>query len=154
MANKASDVPSAIANELTQRRQMSAIGNLLSTRPGALNSAAPIFGDGSAPTNKDVEARLASSGGQCLWVMVMTSVTFEHAKDYKSRNALAVVSSLAEYRRGKKKPVIQVNDDTRTPIANFPVKVEADLPVLQAELGRAYTASADSLLDRFDKKRR
>lgn len=131
MADKTSDVPQLIAEEYARERQANKVNAILASKP-----------------IKEL------NGTQCQRTLAITGITFEHSKDYKSRNAIVIQSSLAEYRAGIGKPFIRVFDETRTELKASPLADEAGAPALQSELNNALNASVSNLLDRFAKKQK
>lgn len=153
-ANRASDVPQAIANKFTQASQADAIRALLSNQSGSLASAPAIIDEGQAPTNGLDAARFGLTETQCVRVLTINSISFEHSKDFKARNAIVIISSLAEYSEGKKKASISVYDELRTPITPFAVEQENASPELKAELDRSLDGAITQLVEKFKKKRK
>lgn len=153
-ANRASDVPAAIASTFTQAGQATAIGTLTSGLLSKLDSAPAVFDDGAAPTNGLDAARFGLSDTRCVRVLTIDSITFEHSKDYKARNAVVMLSSLVEYRGGAKKPSTRVFGESRTPITPFDVAQDTSSPELKAELDGAIKSAITDLFQRFEKKRK
>ena len=87
-------------------------------------------------------------------VLTINSISFEHSKDFKARNAIVIISSLAEYSEGKKKASISVYDELRTPITPFAVEQENASPELKAELDRSLDGAITQLVEKFKKKRK
>lgn len=151
--DKASDVPAVIYDELTPERQAIVFGGIVNSRAALLNSATPSFDDGDFPTKEAVATRFNTTGQQCLRIAQITGITFEHSKDFKSRNAIVVSSLMYEYQKGKAKPIITVVDETRTAINEFPLKDENSTDPLKKEVSKALESAVNKLLNTFEKKR-
>ncbi|MEK6637302.1 MAG: hypothetical protein AABY88_04380 [Pseudomonadota bacterium] len=151
-ANKASDVPQAIASEFTQAGQADAIRALMSRQAGSLASAPAVIDEGQVPTNGLDAAPFGLTEIRCVRVLTINSITFEHSKDFKARNAIVILSNLTEYSGGKKKPSIRVYGESRTPITPFAVDQEIGSPELKAELNKAFYGAITELVEKFEKK--
>lgn len=154
MANRTSDVPPAIAGKFSAEGQASAIRTVLGSLAGSLASSSPVFDVGLVPENGLDAARFGLTERQCVRVLTIDSISFEHSKDYKARNAIVILSNLVEYGDGKKKALIRVADESRSAITPFDVDKETVTPALQAELDKSFDDAITQLLGRFSKKRK
>lgn len=152
--NRASDVPLVIASAFTQSNQAIAIGSLTSDLLTTLDSAPAVFDEGAIPDTGLDAARFGLGDTQCVRIMTINSISFEHSKDYKARNAIVMLSNIVEYRGGKKKPTVQVFGESRTPITPFDVTQDVSSPKLKAELDGAVKSAITDIFQRFEKKRK
>jgi hypothetical protein len=154
LANRASDVPLAIASKFTQAGQADAIRTLMNGQASSLASAPVVIDEGQVPGNGLDAARFGLTDTRCVRILTVNSIVFEHSKDFKSRNAIVIFSSLAEYNGGEKKPSINVYGESRTPITPFAIEQETASPGLQAELDKALDGAITQLVEKFKKKRK
>lgn len=153
-ANRASDVPQAVSNAYTQSGQASFIRKFVDEKLSTLGSAPAVFDEGVAPTNGLDAVRFGLTNTQCVRILTIDSITFEHSKDYKARNAIVVFSNLVEYSGGKKKPAVKVYGEARSPITPFAVEQETSSSELKAELDGAFNSAVIQLFQKFEKKRK
>ncbi len=154
LANRASDVPLAIASKFAPMGQVASINKLMSSSVGKLDSAPAVFDEGTVPKNGLEAAPFGLTDSKCVRFLTIDSITFEHSKDFKKRNAVVILSNLVEYVGGKKKPSIRVSNLSRSPITPFDVQQEVASPELQAELDKAFDSAIMQLIDRYEKKKR
>ncbi len=154
LANRVSDVPLVIANKFSPKGQAASINTLMAGSAGKLDSAPAIFDEGSVPKNGLEAAPFGLTDSKCIRFLTINSITFEHSKDFKKRNAVVIESNLVEYVGGKKKPSIKVSNLSRSPITPFDVQQETASPELQAELDKAFDSAIMQLVERYEKKKK
>lgn len=154
LVDRTSDVPIVIANQFSQVQQGKAVQTTLERFAAQLGTTSFSIDEGNAPLPKTAPARAQTMGLQCLRVLTIDSIVFEHSNNYKTRNAIVVASSLAEYTQSSGKPVTSVRDVYSAPISKFMAENQPSSPDLDLELAGALDGAMNSIAETFQKKRK